>query len=208
MRHGWTRQHVHHMLPDDLCLHTRSSMHEPRQAEICRNCITCCRLSKSIDLPADIDETFTMRSVTVSSSRHVRRNGARTLIAHVISKPSLDRLLLFSNTPALLMSTFTPACLALTASANCLMSEKDAKSHTYEYTLPPFAAAVSCLSVSVTLCGFLHGSGHKGDNLQPFLLRIWLLLLAHLPWMITSAPAETSFIAVCRPIPSVLPVTK
>lgn len=50
----------------------------------------CCKLLKSMEDDAEMELTFTIRSVMESSSKDVSRNGAMTLTAHVSSYPSSD----------------------------------------------------------------------------------------------------------------------
>ena len=52
--------------------------------------LTCCRLLKSIEDPAETELTFTILEVTLSSNSDVSKKGAMTLTAHVSSYPSSD----------------------------------------------------------------------------------------------------------------------
>lgn len=67
-----------------------------------------CRSSQGTLPPCEMLETFTtrlrLRFLSVGSRRAVSRNGAATLIANVISRPSTLSRRLRSKTPALLMS--------------------------------------------------------------------------------------------------------
>lgn len=52
--------------------------------------MTCCRLLKSSEEPAEIELTFTMRLEILSSRSEVSRKGAITFTAQVSSYPSSD----------------------------------------------------------------------------------------------------------------------
>ena len=77
--------------------HTRGCLHK-RWAVYCD--LTWFRLSKSMRLPAEIELTFTMRSLTECSSRLVSTYGASTLTCHVSSYPSSVVTILSASTPA------------------------------------------------------------------------------------------------------------
>lgn len=62
---------------------------------------TACKLSKSILLPADMELTLTMRSLTLLYSKAVSKKGASTFTAHVSSKPSSVSCFFCAKTPAL-----------------------------------------------------------------------------------------------------------